>query len=112
MADLTPSDIGALFTIGIITRQEARDSLGFPGVTETIADGDPATPAPIPGTTQQFVPQQVIPQQAAPQGPPPLCPAHHASHFVPAGKSKKPPYKAYGAFWGCTDMDCRWRVDA
>jgi hypothetical protein len=54
----------------------------------------------------------VIPQQAAPQGPPPLCPAHHASHFVPAGISKKPGGKAYKAFWGCTDMDCRWRVDA
>jgi hypothetical protein len=95
------------FTIVIDIPDGAHVAIGEPPE----ATGDPAEPAPIPGTTPQFVPQQVIPQQAAPQGPP-VCPIHHDSHFIPAGISKKPGGKAYKSFRGCTERECSWRVDA
>lgn len=56
-----------------------------------------------------FVPQQVIPPQSPRANP--TCPNHHASKFVPAGTSKRTG-KAYAAFWGCTEMGCKWSQDA
>lgn len=42
----------------------------------------------------------------------PICPQHGPLHFVPAGQSKKPPYRQFKAFWGCSDRDCNVRADA
>ena len=110
MADLTGEGYAALFMAGILSKQEIRDAIGFgPSLT---ADGDPAEPAPMPGTTAapaQFVPQRVIAPQ---QGPAPVCPQHGTSHYIPAGISKKPGGRPYGAFHGCTEQGCKWRVDA
>jgi hypothetical protein len=114
MSDITGEGYAALYQAGILGKQEIRDALGFGGAGPSAAvkyADNPAEIVPIPGTTQQFVPQQVIPQQAAPQGPP-VCPIHHDSHFIPAGISKKPGGKAYKSFRGCTERECSWRVDA
>ena len=75
------------------------------GVQVQVGEGDPSVPAPIPGTTPQFVPQRVI----APQQAPPLCPTHGTSKFVPAGTSKRTG-KPYEAFWSCTERECPWKV--
>jgi hypothetical protein len=115
MAEMTPAEIIAAFKEGIISKFEARDSLGFGGavpLSGTAADGDPAEPAPMPGTTAapapaQFVPQQVVAPQSA--QPTPICPVHHGSRFVPAGVSKKSG-KAYESFWSCTERECSWKA--
>ena len=67
------------------------------GVQVQVGEGDPSVPAPIPGTTPQFVPQRVI----APQQATPFCPTH--------GTSKRTG-KPYEAFWSCTDRDCPWKL--
>jgi len=47
--------------------------------------------------------------------PPIQCPeCLTAIRYIPAGVSKKPPYKPYDEFWGCKNMECKytWRPQA
>jgi hypothetical protein len=61
--------------------------------------------------TQQFVPQQITAPQPVVRHVNPTCPEHHTSKMVPGGISKRTG-KQYLAFWGCTEMNCKWTQDA
>jgi hypothetical protein len=70
----------------------------------TVAMGEPAVQATAPTTP-------------APTAGDPVCPIHGTSHYVPAGVSKTKTGKdglplPYGAFHGCTERTCSWRVNA
>jgi hypothetical protein len=85
------------------------------GTDVAFADSIPPGPegdrAAFDSLAPEFVPQQVIPPQPATPHVNPTCPNHHASKFVPAGISKRTG-KEYKAFWGCTEMGCKWSQDA
>jgi hypothetical protein len=100
----------------------------------TVEEDDPAAPpAPQGGTVRQQVGRQQrygqpvaqpTPMQAQQMQVPPLdqaqleqiafeqglswdCPIHGSHKIVPPGRSKKPPYRDYGAFFACTERDCQ-----
>ena len=110
---MTAAEIIEAYAQKLITKQEARESLGF----ASTVDEDPTENAPIPNTTpapqqapQQFVPVQVIPQQ---QQPVPVCPVHGGSRHVPGGvsKSKGVPYHCFLACSTTREVGCSWKAD-
>jgi len=60
--------------------------------------------APVIQYTEDAQPQPVMPVgQGAPAW---VCPIHNDTKIVPAGTSKKPPYRPYSAFYACPVPGC------
>ena len=52
-------------------------------------------------------PQQDFVPRPDPEEPGGACPEHGTAwRLVPAGQSKKPPYKRYNAWWTCSTQGC------
>jgi hypothetical protein len=90
-------------------------------VAERLVPGSPnmtigQTPQAVTGTATQTAqgqaggqgtPWQLPAQQA--QMPEWVCPIHGTFKIVPAGVSKKPPFRAYDAFMVCSEQGCDQR---
>jgi hypothetical protein len=69
-----------------------------------------AQPTPMQAQQQAQVPpldQVQLEQLAYEQNLAWECPIHGNHKIVPPGRSKKPPYREYGAFFACTERDCQ-----